>query len=235
LDVSRNALPSLAGLEGRTLAWLDASRNALSDVGALLSVAGLEELNVRQNRIEAIPPALARRFPAAFGANPGHEEGVWKLHLADRAEARRRERERALAEATGPRAPALPGGTLRLRGRSLHVVTAGEDWSATGTVDEARGRGVLALGQVDPVRDIGTGKLHPAPVRVVVRSREGRVRLFLRPRGNEESGFPFADAAPGQPARLRGRLVRDALGFGVVLEVLDGVARGLEVEVTPTP
>lgn len=84
---------TLAGLEGRRLTKVDASRNQLTDVGALLSVTGLEELDLRLNRISQIPPVLARRFPAAFDGNPGHEEGVWQLHLADRAEERGRKAE----------------------------------------------------------------------------------------------------------------------------------------------
>ena len=105
LDVSRNALTTLAGLEGRRLAKIDASRNALADVGALLSTEGLEELDLRLNRIVDIPPALARRFPAAFDGNPGHADGVWKLHLADRAEERRESAGTAQAGDAPPREP----------------------------------------------------------------------------------------------------------------------------------
>ncbi|MBL9009333.1 MAG: hypothetical protein JNJ46_34045 [Myxococcales bacterium] len=189
------------------LADLNLDGNKLTSVASLKGLPALKKLSVRNNQLTEPPGAgLPAKLTLALDGNPLASATPTAAPTAAPA-----------AASPGGLVPALPKADGKVSGKGPHSVAGtlvtSTAFSASGVYDTLSGAKmvrVVKAESADPTVD--------AELSV----EKGRVRLYLEEA--DRKNFRFVEATPGQPARLRGRMVFDIGQYGTLLESVDGTA-----------
>lgn len=231
-------LPSLAGLGGHaTLRDLSLAGSNLTSLAGLADLPQLREINVDDNKLQsltelkALPalqkvsarnnqlteaPALGDKMATKLDGNPlGKDKGAGTGTAAGAAP--------AAADAPGTAAE-LPKITGKTTGRGPHsvkgVLRGNPPLEGSGVYESLVGAIYLGMAKsesADPTVD------------VEITVDTGRVRVYAEPQSRQ--GFVYAEATPGKPARLNGRMIYGVTSFQLVLESMDGTATGIRYHV----
>lgn len=226
-------VPSLAGLGGHTtLRDLSLAGSGLTSLAGLTDLPALREINLDDNKLQslaelkALPalqkvsarnnqlteaPALGDKMATQLDGNPLNQ-GAGAAPAAA-----------AAADSPGT-APELPKITGKTTGRGPHsvkgVLRGNPPLEASGVYDSLVGAIYLGMAKsesADPTVD------------TEITVDTGRVRVYAEPQSRK--GFVYAEATPGKPARLNGRMIYGVTSFQLVLESMDGTATGIRYHV----
>jgi len=203
-------LTSIAGIsELPKLVDLNLDGNKLTSLAGLSGLPALKKLSARNNQLSEAPAAgLPPKLTLVLDGNPLGQAAVAAPSPAPAS---------AAPSAGGGLVPTLPKADGSVTGKGPHSVAGSlvtnTPFTASGVYDTLTGAKMLRLVKAesaDPTVD--------AEVSV----EQGRVRLYLEEA--DRKNFRYVEATPGQPARLRGRMVFDIGQYGTLLESVDGTA-----------
>ena len=228
-------VPSLEGLSGHgTLRDLSLAGGGLTSLAGLINLPQLKELNLDDNKLRSL--AELKGLPALKKVSARNNQLTESPALGDKMAivldgnpigkaAEPATTATTPAPAPGGLLPELPKCQGKTTGRGPHEREGGlrgnPPLAASGVYDSLVGAtnlGMVKVDNADPTVD--------AEISVAT----GRVRLYLEDQSRK--GYLHAEATPGHPARLNGRLIFSAQAFGIVVESLDGTATGLRYRVT---
>lgn len=202
-------LTSVEGLSDLPqLSELNLDGNKLTSLATLQGLPALKKLSAKNNAIREAPgPGLPAKLSVRLDGNP----------LGQPAAAAPAAPPAAVPASAGGLVPALPKADGNVTGKGPHSVAGtlltSTAFSASGVYDTLTGAKmvrVVKAESADPTVD--------AEISV----EQGRVRLYLEEA--DRKNFRFVEASPGQPARLRGRMVFDIGQYGTLLQSMDGTA-----------
>lgn len=209
----------LASVEGLTnlpqLKELNLDDNKLRSVAGLVGVQALKKLSVRNNLLTE-PPTLGTKVEVVLDGNPT-AKAVAPEPAAEKSPTD------APASAVGS-VTKLPKSKGKLTGNGPHQTEGsllGRPLKASGIYDSLVGVVSLGFAEVETADPTVDAELSV---------ETGRVRLYLE--AQSRKSYLYAEATPGHPARLNGRMILEGTYYGVVYESLDGTATGLRYRVT---
>jgi len=188
------------------LSELNLDGNKLTSVASLKGLPALKKLSVRNNQLTEPPGAgLPAKLTLALDGNPLGSAAPAAPVAAP-----------AVASAGGL-VPALPKADGKVSGKGPHSVAGtlltSTAFSASGVYDTLSGAKMVRVVKAESADPTVDAELSVD---------KGRVRLYLEEA--DRKNFRFIEATPGQPARLRGRMVFDIGQYGTLLESVDGTA-----------
>lgn len=228
LDLRRNHLQNLAGLAPQpVLGQVQLDRNPIADLTPFADgFPALRHLSVRRTRVAELPPTLQ-----AAGVVMSHDEGEIE---ANASEAVLRQAFEAQKDSFVETLPGGAGSAQRLQARCTYAASTFSTprLNCNGSLEKLSGLAYLELVRVDPLSPAAGGP-NTWPVRVTLRTRKGRARLYVKyesdfrgtaealsgyrdpeapwfewgdgsEEGDSVSGFAFAEATPGQPGSTSG-------------------------------
>lgn len=209
LSLAGSGLTSLAGLADLPrLEELNLDDNKLRSLAELKDLPALKKVSARNNQLTE-PPSLGAKMAINLDGNPISKAG----EPAPTTSA---------AAGSVPELPKLKGKTT---GRGPHSVEGGllgnPPLTATGVYESLTGMKPMGIVPVDNA---------DSTVDVELSVETGRVRVYLEPQSRK--GYLYAEATPGHPARLNGRMIYGISAFEIPIESMDGTATGLRYRVT---
>lgn len=210
LSLAGSGLTSLAGLADLPrLEELNLDDNKLRSLAELKDLPALKKVSARNNQL-AETPSLGAKMAINIDGNPISKAGEPAPTTS------------AAAAGSVPELPKLKGKTT---GRGPHSVEGGllgnPPLTATGVYESLTGSKPMGIVPVDNA---------DSTVDVELSVETGRVRVYLEPQSRK--GYLYAEATPGHPARLNGRMISGISAFEIPIESLDGTATGLRYRVT---
>lgn len=211
LSLAGSGLTSLAGLaELPRLEELNLDDNKLSSLAELTGLPALKQVSARNNQI-ADNPSLGAKMAIKLDGNPISKPAEPAAPAA--------------APAPAGSVPELPKNKGKTMGKSLRsskgVLLGSPPLDVTGSYESLIG--MLPMG-IAPIENADS------TVDVEISVESGRVRVYLEPQSRK--GYLYAEATPGHPARLNGRMIQGISAFEVPIESLDGTATGIRYRVT---
>lgn len=221
LRISDNRLESLHGLGAlNELVEIDISKNQIAELGPLVALPKLQKLNVSANPVTSFPVPLPPRWTMTKDTDQNA----------------------AVTQASHPNnwVPALPP----RKGKMSNVKMVSQDPSSTwhGTIATLEGAALI--------QPLVGSTTYAGDRTVELTVNKGRVRAFVQyyPKSDAffktPDGFLFAEAEPGKPGSVTGRL-QDLTGraptniqdkpweYQIVLESLDGEAQAITFQIHP--
>lgn len=216
-------VPSLDGLSGHgTLRDLSLAGSGLTSLAGLANLPQLKELNLDDNQLRSMTEL--KGLPALKKVSARNNQLAESPALGDKM-AIVLDGNPAPAPTPGSLLPELPKCQGKTTGRGPHEREGGlrgnPPLMASGVYDSLIGATNLGMVDVDNADSTVDAEISVAT---------GRVRLYLEDQSRK--GYLHAEATPGHPARLQGRMIFSAQFFGIVVESLDGTATGLRYRVT---
>jgi hypothetical protein len=245
-----NRLTVAAGLAG--MPWLERltlSNNALTTLADLSALPALKRLDVASNRLERLDPAWLAGFPnlrrvdvsgnplrtipdgfvrdpdaPSYAVQVKPSDAPWPVVAVGQtplAEAVRQDAYAAHDAAEVHRVGDLP----RTRGRWYKVRSRTRARSGLSSTAYEEGQADYLDGVQSRSFDVDQG----LTVTVTAEVERGCLRAYLRHR---DGGYGYAEAIPGKPLRLTGRLITGTSKYLVYFESVEGRAEGVRWEVT---
>lgn len=231
LGVGGNRLTTLAGLRDLpALRTLQAGSNRLGtvEVGVLAALPALAHVSLSNNDVGSVPPGYALKArPAVLAPEDG---GLPELDLGanpvaavlrQQAEARQYQADARHDGTQVHHAGALPRG----RGRWQGTTRRGSEHNGL-SASHLDVRGTAAW--LDGAQSLPFALRRQAWVTATASVEKGRLRLYL---ADPDGAYRYAEALPGRPLRLSGRLISGTRYF-VYFESVGGRAEGIRWTVT---
>jgi hypothetical protein len=215
-DCGLTSVDGLADLP--QLSDLNLDGNKLTSLAPLKGLPALKKLSARNNQLAEAPSGLPAKLTLTLDGNP-----------LGKASAPTAAAPAAAAPApAGGLVPALPKADGSVTGKGPHSVegtlVTNTPFSASGVYDTLTGAKLtrfVKAESADPTVD--------AEISV----EQGRVRLYLEEA--DRKNFRFVEATPGQPGRLRGRMVFDIGQYGTLLQSVEGTAQKVRYKLVRAP
>lgn len=223
---------SLGGLRGHAaLRDLSLAGSGLTSLAGLADLPRLEELNLDDNKLRSLAeltelPALkkvsARNNQLTETPSVGAKMAI---NLDGNPISKAAEPAPTTATAASGSVPELPKSKGKTTGRGPHsvkgVLLGNPPLEATGVYESLTGLKSMGIVPVDNA---------DSTVDVELSVETGRVRVYVEPQSRK--GYLYAEATPGHPARINGRMIYGISAFEIPIESLDGTATGLRYRVT---
>jgi hypothetical protein len=240
LDLRDTPVRTLTGLGERpSLTRLTLQRCELTALDGVERLVRLHRADLRDNQVTDPRPlaGLPALRAARLEGNPISAE-----HFATLSDVQRRQlqvdadvAQRAALLANGPvetfggtpapEPPNVDGGVRQARSR---VTWSGDRVEGEGSIGTLRGSYIVELVSLDP-SDVIDPRRSGGLVRMTVRSRRGRVRLYLR----QGSAYAYVEVEPGQTATLDATLAGRTHYRGFYLVAVTGSASDVRWTVEP--
>jgi hypothetical protein len=228
LTLSNNALTTLADLDALpALERLDVASNRLGRLEAawLARLPQLKRVNASGNPLQTMPGGFVRDPDApSYAVQIKPVNAPWpvvRVGQTPLAEAVRQDAYAAHDAAQVHRVEELP----RTRGRWQKVQSKTRSRSGLSTTAHEEGRAEYLDGVQSRSFDIDQAVMVTATATV----ERGRLRVYLKHR---EGGYGYAEAIPGKPLRITGRLITGPTKYLVYFQSVDGRAEGVRWEIT---
>lgn len=209
LSLARSGLGTSDGIADLPrLTELDLDDNKLPSLSGLKGLPALKKVSARNNAIVE-HPSLGKNVVLVLDGNPVAKPAV------------------TASDTPGPdptgKVSRLPKQDGKTTGRGPHQrggPLSSSNFEASGIYDSVTGAVTLGMAKIES---------SDSTVNAEVSVEQGRVRLYLEDQSRKS--YSYAEATPGHPARLTGRMPTSVTTFGIVLESVEGTASGVRYHV----
>lgn len=222
VELGDNALTTLDLGDLPGLQNVQASSNRIEQVDRswLAQYPELRYVNLERNPLRALPPGFVRRTDAPYSQTEIHPaDSTWPILEVGYTPVAERLQDEAYAAHDGSQrhtVAELP----RAHGRWQKVRSHGATRTGFSSRAQEQGRADWLQGVQSRSFEVDAA----LSVSVTASVEQGRLRVYLK---STEAGYQYAEALPGKPLRISGRLITGTTRYLVYFEAVGGRAEGV--------